>query len=156
MSRQPPRRNAPRAREYAIRNAERLDQWAALLMEELGLSKDRIGSSDYERGKPWRAFFAEEMDGGGNSPGRRLNLDSGVFNDALMRPFGRKAGRAWRNAATRARAMAVLAHEDEESQGYTHDEAVERAPATGLPISFEARELLKIISEDARRKQRGR
>jgi hypothetical protein len=31
----------------------------------------------------WRAFFAHEQDGDGNSPGRRLNLDSGVFNDDL-------------------------------------------------------------------------
>ncbi len=57
-------------------------------MEKLGIDKDFIGASDRKHGMVWRAFFPHEQDGGGNSPGGRLNLDSGVFNDDLMQPLG--------------------------------------------------------------------
>jgi hypothetical protein len=52
--------------------------------------------------------------------------------------------------------MAILAHEDVESQDHTHEEAVEMAPDTALPISHAARELLRIIREEQRRKLRDR
>ena len=48
--------------------------------------------------------------------------------------------------------MAVLAHEDAESRGRTHEEAVEMAPDTHLPITNAVRELLWIIREEQRRK----
>jgi hypothetical protein len=113
--------------------------------------RDRIGASDRKHGAEWRAFFPHEQDGGGNSPGQRLNLDSGIFNDGLMQPVGLRADRAWRRASVETRAMAVLAHEDVESKGYTHEEAVEMAPDTGLPVTHAARELLRIIREEQRR-----
>ena len=141
---------------YAIANAEALDQWTAIFMEKMGIGKDRIGAKDRRNNVEWRAFFPDEQDGGGNSPGGRLNLDSGLFNDDLMKPMGAKADRAWRRSSVETRAMAVLPHEDIESRGYSHDEAVELAPDTALPITHAARELLRIIREGQRRKQRER
>ncbi len=52
--------------------------------------------------------------------------------------------------------MAVLPHEEIESCGYTHEEAVEMAPDTQLAITHAARELLRIIREEQRRKLRER
>src|SRR5262249_1688306 len=121
----PQRRNAAGALAYAIQHAEALDRWAAVLMEKLGIEKERIGASDRKRGVEWRAFFPHEQDGGGNSPGGRLNLDSGVLNDDLMQSLGVRADRAWRRASVETRAMAILAHEDLESRGCRHEEAVE-------------------------------
>ena len=82
------------------------------------------------------------------------NLDSGIFNDDLMQPLGTRADRAWRRASVETRAMAVLAHEDIEGRGHTHEEAVEMAPDTALPITHAARELLRIIREEQRRRLR--
>jgi hypothetical protein len=150
--RKPARRDAEGALAYAIAHTEALDQWAALLMEKLGIDKDRIGASDRKHGVEWRAFFPHEQDGGGNSPGGRLNLDSGIFNDHLMQALDLRAHRAWQRASVETRAMAVLAHEDAESRGHTHEEAVEMAPDTALPITHAVRELLRIIREEQRRK----
>ncbi len=154
--RKPYSRDAEGALAYSIQNAESLDQWTALFMKKLDIDDDRIGASDRKHGVEWRAFFPHEQDGGGNSPGGRLNLDSGLFNDDLMQPLGSRAGRAWRRASVETRAMAVLAHEDVESRGHTHEEAVEMAPDTGLTITRAARELLRIIREEQRRKLRER
>ncbi len=52
--------------------------------------------------------------------------------------------------------MAVLPHEEIESRGHTHEEAVEMAPDTELPITHSARELLRTIREEQRRKLRER
>jgi hypothetical protein len=154
--RKPDRRDAEGARAYAIQNAEALDQWAALFMKKLGIDDDRIGAKDRRNNVEWRAFFPDEQDGGGNSPGERLNLDSGIFNDDLVQPLGMRADRAWRRASVETRAMAVLPHEDVESRGHTHEEAVEMAPDTKLPITRAARELLRIIREEQRRKLKER
>jgi hypothetical protein len=79
--RKPDRRNVEGALVYSIWHAQALDQWAALFMKKLGIDDDRIGASDRKHGVEWRAFFPKGQDGGGNSPGQRLNLDSGIFND---------------------------------------------------------------------------
>jgi hypothetical protein len=121
-----------------------------------GIDDDRIGASDRKHGVEWRAFFPHEQDGGGNSSGQRLNLDSGVFNDNLMQPFGTRAHRAWRRSSVETRALAVLAHQNEESQGHTHEEAVEMAPDTALPITHAARGLLRIIRDEQWRILKGR
>src|SRR4051794_13959623 len=104
-------------------------------MEKLRIDKDRIGASDRKHGVAWRAFFPHEQDGGGNSPGGRLNLDSGLFNDDLMQPLGPRAGRSWRRSSVETRAVAVLVHEDIESRVHTHEEAVETSPDTAMPIT---------------------
>ncbi len=146
--RKPDCRDADGARASAIENAVALDQWASLFMKKLGIHDDRIGATIRLR---WRAFFPEEMDGGGNSPGGFHNLDAGLFNDDLWQDYGPKADQAWRRASVETRAMAVLAHEEIEGRDYTHEETVEMAPDTALPISHAARELLRIIREEQRR-----
>jgi hypothetical protein len=156
MPRKPDRRDAEGALAYSIRHAEALDQWAAIFMEKMGIDKDRIGAKDRRNNVEWRAFFPDEQDGGGNSPGQRLNLDSGIFKDDLMQPMGPRADKAWRRASVETRAMAVMPHEDIESRGHTHEEAVEMAPDTTLSISHAARELLRIIREEQRQKLRER
>jgi hypothetical protein len=154
--RKPDRRDAEGALAYSIQNAEALDQWTAIFMEKMGIDKDRIGAKDRRNNVEWRAFFPDEVDGGGNSPGGRLNLDSGLFNDDLMQPMGPRSDKAWRRASVETRAMAVLPHEDLESWGHTHEEAVEMAPETTLPISHAARGLLRIIREEQRSKLKER
>jgi hypothetical protein len=154
--RKPDQRDAEGALAYSIHHAETLDQWAALFMKKLGIDDERIGARDRRNNVNWRAFFPDEQDGGGNSPGQRLNLDSGIFNDDLMKPLGVRAHQTWRRASVETRAMAVLAHEDVESRGHTHEEAVEMAPDTVLLISHAARELLRIIREEQRRTLKGR
>jgi hypothetical protein len=156
IPRKPDRRDADGALAYSLRHAQALDQWAAIFMEKMGIDKDRIGARDRRNNVNWRAFFPDEQDGGGNSPGARLNLDSGIFNDDLMQPMGQRADAAWRRSSVETRAMAVLAHEDVESRGHTHEEAVEMAPDTALTITHAARELLRIIREEQRGKLRER
>jgi hypothetical protein len=141
---------ADHAEDFSHRYAEPLDWLAGIRMEELGILKDRIGSNDHDHGLEGRAFNPYERHGGGVSPGGRLNLDSGMFNPDLMKPFGRKADKARKNSRVRTRADTCIAHEFEEGNGLTHEEAIERAPDTNLPITHEARELARIIRAGAR------
>ncbi len=48
----------------------------------------------------------------------------------------------------------TIAHEYEEGNGYSHDEALERAPETELPISHKARELARKIRDKERKRWR--
>ena len=73
---------AEHARDFAERYAELMNFHVENRMMELGISTDRIGARKY--GYPHRAFWPEETTGGGNAPGRRLTVDSGVFNTELM------------------------------------------------------------------------
>jgi hypothetical protein len=146
MTDKPPRRLAEHAKDFALRWADRLDQYAATRMEELGIPVERIGSSDHRHGIAWCAFNPYEGVGGGVSPDGRINLDGGLLNPGLMVKFGRKADAAWRRAAVRTRGDVIIAHEWEEGNGYSHDEAIVRAPDTELPISLAARELARMIS----------
>jgi hypothetical protein len=143
---------ADHAEDFAHRYAEPLDWFAGIRMEELGIHKDFIGSNDHDHGLEGRAFNPFERHGGGLSPGKRLNLDSGIFNDDLMTSYGRKADKAWKKARVRTRADICIAHEYEEGNTSSHDAAVERAPETALPISHEARELARVIRDGNRRR----
>ena len=73
-----------------------------------------------------------------------------------MQPVGMRSDKLGRRASVETRAMAVLPHEDIESRGYTHEEAVEMSPDTVLSISHAARELLRVIREEERSKLRDR
>jgi hypothetical protein len=80
------------ARDFAERYAEPMNDHVENRMMELGIPTDRIGAPKY--GYPHRAFWPEETTGGGIVPGRRLTVDSVVFNTELManRP---EAGDVW-------------------------------------------------------------
>jgi hypothetical protein len=133
---------AEHARDFAERYAEPMNYHVENRMMELGIPTDRIGARKY--GFPHRAFWPEEATGGGNVPGRRLTVDSGVFNTELManRP---EAGAVWAKSRLRDRIDAVIAHEDAESQTGDHDLAAAMAPDTALPITDRARRILRAI-----------
>src|SRR5436309_2511860 len=80
------------ALDFAHRYAEPMDYHVENRMLQLGIPPDRIGATKHRY--PHRAFWAEERTGGGNAPGRRLTVDSGIFNPELManRP---EAGPVW-------------------------------------------------------------
>ncbi len=70
-----PANPADHAEDFAHRNFEPLDWQASLRMEELGIPKDRIGSSDHDHGIAWCAFNPYERDGGGIVTAGRINFD---------------------------------------------------------------------------------
>ncbi len=92
MTEKPPDNPADHAEDFSHRWADKLDQYTAERMVQLGIPPEQIGSSDHERGVTWRAFFPDERDGGGVATGGRLSVDSGVFNpDQLDRDYGEYA-----------------------------------------------------------------
>jgi hypothetical protein len=115
------------------------------------LRRKRIGAPDYERGGVKRAFYPEDTRGGTNDEGGRLYVDSGILNPGLNAvENGPEAVQTWAKARLRDRIQAVIAHEDIESRGIPHTEAVQRAPETGLPIGEIARRILRSIADGAK------
>src|SRR5208337_2196177 len=98
---------------------------------------------------PAPRFLAGGDDRRGNAPGRRLTVDSGVFNAELManRP---EAGEVWAKSRLRDRIDAIIAHEDAESLTGDHDLAEAMAPDTTLPITEGARQILRAIRGNPR------
>jgi hypothetical protein len=82
------------------------------------------------------AFHPKERTGGSNSPGARINLNSGILDPGLFAPeLGPELASLWARCRLRDRMDAVIAHEHHESLGLSHPAAVEQAPDTPLPIS---------------------
>ena len=130
------------ARDFAERYAEPMNYHVEKRMMELGIDTDRIGARKY--GYPHRAFWPEETTGGGNVPGRRLNVDSGVFNADLMAARA-EAHEVWAKSRLRDRIDVIIAHEDAESLTGDHDHAEAMAPDTALAITEGARYILRAI-----------
>ncbi len=106
-------------------------------MRELGIPEKRIGVRRRELSYTRAAFIADERDGGGVTPDG-INVDSGVPNPELM-PCA-----SWPKARLRDRIDSIIAHEDAEAQS-SHDDAVQNAPETALPIGEHARRILREI-----------
>ena len=122
-------------------------------MRQLGIPDHQIGAPDYQRGSVRRVFLADEAIGGSYGTGRRLFVDSGVLNPKLnAEVIGSEASKVWAKARLRDRIEAVIVHEHLEAQGIPHDEVVERAADTNLPISENARRILRGIAEGVRRR----
>ena len=122
-------------------------------MRQLGIPDHQIGAPDYQRGSVRRVFLADEAIGGSYGTGRRLFVDSGVLNPKLnAEVIGSEASKVWTKARLRDRIEAVIVHEHLEAQGIPHDEVVERAADTNLPISENARHILRSIAEGVRRR----
>jgi hypothetical protein len=132
--------------DFSQRYFEPMDYHAANRMTELGIPIDQIGSRDRARGIDHATFHPLERDGGGNTVGRRLNVDSGVFNPELLE--GEAGEGEWAKARLRDRLDAVIAHEYEEARHQSHVEALRRAPDTELPIREDARGLLRAMRGD--------
>jgi hypothetical protein len=134
---------ADHAEDFSHRYADRLDWLAGIHIEELGIPSTRIGSSDHDHGIEGAAFNPYERDGGGLSPGGRINLDSGSFNpDLITQEYGQRAGKLWAESRLRDRWDALVAHEDAEWRTGSHEGGVQTAPETDLPISDRARKIL--------------
>jgi hypothetical protein len=122
-------------------------------MRQLGIPDHQIGAPDYQRGGVRRVFLADEAIGGSYGTGRRLFVDGGVLNPELnAEVIGSEASKVWAKARLRDRIEAVLVHEHLEAQGIPHDEVVERAADTDLPIGENARRILRRIAEGIRRR----
>jgi len=122
-------------------------------MRQLGIPDHQIGAPDYQRGGVRRVFLADEAIGGSYGTGRRLFVDSGVLNPELnAEVIGSEASKAWAKSRLRDRIEAVIVHEHLEAQGIPHDEVVERAADTDLPIGENARRILRRIAEGVRRR----
>jgi hypothetical protein len=143
MTDKPPSDSAEHARDFARRWVDWLEGYCATRMEALGVAAEKIGAFDPYRRKPWHAFDAEGHLGGSITTG--IVVDSGVLNPDLLE--GKRGGKAWAEARLRDRIDAVIAHEYEEERHSTHEEAVQAAPKTDLPITDGARRILKATSQ---------
>jgi hypothetical protein len=75
---------------------------------------------------------------------RGITVNSGCLNPDLLK--GKKGGRTWPKARLRDRIDAIIAHEWAEDQTLVHDEALKAAAKTELPVSDEARRILKAMA----------
>ncbi len=66
--------------------------------------------------------------------------------------IGPEALKVWAKGRVRDRIDAVIAHEHLETQGVPHDEVVQRAPDTDLPIGENACRILRSMAEGVRRR----
>ena len=137
---------AAHAIDFSKRYAEPLDQYVTVRMEDLGIPKDRIGSSDHDHGIDWCAFNPYEDTGGGVGTEGQINVDSGIFNlELLTQSYGKKAGTLWARSPLPDRIDAIIAHEISEADHATHEAALKAAPQTEMPITHRAREILRAM-----------
>jgi len=137
---------AAHAIDFSKRYAEPLDQYVTVRMEDLGIPKDRIGSSDHDHGIDWCAFNPYEDTGGGVGTEGQINVDSGIFNlELLIQSYGKKAGTLWARSPLPDRIDAIIAHEISEAEHATHEAALKAAPQTEMPITHRAREILRAM-----------
>ena len=78
----------------------------------------------------------------------RTSNQSGSLNPKLnAESIGPEAELVWARSRLRDRIKAVIAHEDLESQGIPHDEVVQLAPDTELPVGENARSILRTMAD---------
>jgi hypothetical protein len=143
----PPSDLADHAEDFSHRWADKLDELAGVRMDDLGIPKDKIGSRIPGRGHA--TFIPDERTGGGNDALGGLTVDSGIFNPGLLSTL--RGSEQWAKARVRDRMDAIIAHEHEEARRGTHEDALEHAPNTHLPISEQARHIL--LAMKGQRKQ---
>ena len=81
--------------DFSHRYFEPMDYHASQRMTELGIPTDQIGSSVPVHGIRHATFIPYEKTGGGNGPGGRLVVDSGVFNPDLHADLGSEVSSYW-------------------------------------------------------------
>ena len=142
MSDKPPADPADHAADFALRWADRLDEYCALRMQALGIPDEKLGASDLRPHMKWCAFDPHGTEGGNITKG--ITVNSGVLNPELLK--GQKGGRIWAKARLRDRIDAIIAHEWAEDQTFDHDEALKAAARTDLPVSDGARKILRAMA----------
>lgn len=137
----PPPDPADHAQDFSRRWADRLDEYCALRMEELGIPEHLLGADDLRAHMEWCAFDPHGREGGSITGG--ITVNSGVLNPDLLK--GQKGGRIWPKGRLRDRIDAIIAHEYEESRLGTHEAALKAAPKTRLPITDGARRICRAM-----------
>jgi hypothetical protein len=152
------------ARQFANDWRDRLEFHSRRRMRELGIPEPRIGAYDIDFDLRHAAFFTTERSGGANSPGARINLNSGILNPGLLaRKLGPEVATLWAKGRLRDRMDAVIAHEDIEGLRVAageevkaaHAVAVALAPDTPRPIREGARRILRAIREPSQGRESG-
>jgi hypothetical protein len=145
MTERPPSDPADHAEDFSRRYAEDLEIVAGQTMMDLGIPDNQMGERDHARGSKIYSFFPGDRQRGTVSHAGQVTLDSGLMNPDLLKDgYDQEAQRAWRTTRIRERAQAIIAHEmAEHAYGGDHELALIAGPETKLPISYEARELLK-------------
>ena len=147
---------ADHAVQFAHAWADRLEHHVEGRMHSLNIPEHQIGASDLEHGVPWRVFFPLERTGGGNVPGGRITVDSGVLNPELnAEMYGEQYASFWKHARLRDRIDSIIVHEYEEANGVSHEEAVSLSPDTKLPVRRQVRDILSAMAEGQTRRGRG-
>jgi hypothetical protein len=137
----PPSDPADHAAEFSRTWVDRLDQYCALRMQELGIPDDKLGADDIRPGMTWCAFDPQGREGGSITGGIAVN--SGCLNPDLLK--GGKGARLWPKARLRDRIDATIAHEWAESKLVNHEAALKAAAKTELPVSEGARRILRAM-----------
>jgi hypothetical protein len=151
------------AEDFALRYYELLENYSRRRMRELGIPNHRIGAYDIDFGFRHAAFFPKERTGGENSPGARINLNSGVLNPNLLsHRFHPQISAVWEKGRLRDRIDAVTVHEDiegrkvAEGQDFHTAQAAAAAlgPETPRPITAGARHILRVQGEPGKPPER--
>ncbi len=138
----PPSDPAEHAEDFALRWVDRLDEYCAIRMEELGIPQHFQGADDLRKNMRWCAFDAHGREGGNITGG--ITVNSGVLNPELLK--GERGGRIWSKARLRDRIDAIIAHEYEESKSVDHAAALNAAAQTELPVTRGARRILQAMA----------
>jgi hypothetical protein len=135
---------ADHAEDFSRCYAEDLEIITGQVMIDLGLTEDEMGVRDPAQGLEHHTFIPHEGDSGSVNHLGQINVDSGVMNPSAMAAFGEECEKLWRKTKIRPRIQAIIAYEKAEHEhGGDHELALIAASETELPISHEARELLR-------------
>jgi hypothetical protein len=97
---------ADHAEDFATRYGEPLEVLCRRRMRELGIPDSRIGAYDIDFDFRLAAFFPKERTGGENSPGARINLNSGLLNPELLAEvYAPEVSRVWERSRLRDRVI---------------------------------------------------
>jgi hypothetical protein len=147
-----PTNPAYHAVQFAHVWADRLEVYVEGRMHSLDIPELQIGHGDSDHGIRWRVFFPHGTTGG-SVIGQRIGVNSGVLNpDLLLKPYGPRAAKVWAKSRLRDRIDAVIAHEQQEGLGLSHEETVILAVNTPLAITEGARRILRAIAVTERKR----